>query len=184
MSFKDRLRIRTAALGVAGLLALGAPLALPATTAAAADGIVSCPLGTQSTTYTPGLTFATPPPQVDLEVTGTLGLCVSTDLNHTAGTYDFTGSGNLNCLTGSSAGVGRITWANPGTQPSVFTQSYSVALRPNGTTVLVSTGPIVSGDFAGHTLVITIVLTSTDLLACATPQGMTNTAGPFLVTIL
>ncbi|MEU1056079.1 hypothetical protein ABZ397_26455 [Streptomyces sp. NPDC005876] len=184
MSFKDRSRIRAAAVGVAGLLALGTPLALSATPAVAADGIVSCPLGVQSTTYTPGLTYTTPPPQVDVDVTGTLGPCVSTDLSHTAGTYTFSGSGNLNCLTGSSVGIGKITWANPGTQPSRFSQSYSIALRPNGTTVLVSSGPIISGDYAGHTIVITIVLTSTDLLACLTPQGMTNTSGPFLVTVL
>jgi hypothetical protein len=185
MPFADRLRTRAAAVGVAGLLALATTTALSATPAAAADdGVVSCPLGTQSSTYSPGLTYATPPPEVDVEVSGTLGLCVSTDLNHTAGTYEFEGSGDLNCLAGSSAGIGRITWANPGTTPSRFLQSYSIALRPNGTTVLLSSGPIISGDYEGRTILIQIVLTSTDLLACATPQGMTNTAGPFLVTIL
>jgi hypothetical protein len=50
--------------------------------------------------------------------------------------------------------------------------------------VLVATGPVTSGDFAGRTIVNTVVITSTDLLACTTPGGLTSTAGPFLVNIV
>ncbi|MEU6105933.1 hypothetical protein, partial [Streptomyces flaveolus] len=143
--------------------------------AAAADGLVSCPLGVQNTSYTPGLTFTAPAPHVDVDSTGTLGPCVSLDLQHTAGTYHFTGSGNLNCLGGSSAGSGKIVWTNPGTTPSRFTFTSTLALRPDGTTVLVSTGPVTSGDYAGHTITNTVVITSTDVLACTTPSGLTST---------
>lgn len=167
--------------------ALGASVVLPAAPAAAVtddSGVVSCPLGVQSTSYSPGLTLTTPAPHVDVDSSGTLGPCVSTDLQHTAGTYTFDGSGNLNCLGGGSAGTGKIVWADPGTQPSKFTFTSSLALRPNGTTVLVATGPITQGDYAGRTIVNTVVITSLDLLACATPGGLTNTSGPFLVTVL
>jgi hypothetical protein len=41
-----------------------------------------------------------------------------------------------------------------------------------------------TGDYAGRTIVSTIVITSTDLLACASPSGLTSTSGPFLVTVL
>ncbi|MFI8949754.1 hypothetical protein ACIGO6_24920 [Streptomyces sp. NPDC053750] len=167
--------------------ALGASVVLPAAPATAAaddDGVVTCPLGVQSTSYSPGLTLATPAPHVDVHSSGTLGPCVSTDLQHTAGTYTFDGSGNLNCLGGGSAGTGKIVWADPATQPSHFTFTSSLALRPNGTTVLVATGPITQGDYTGHTIVNTVVITSLDLLACATPGGLTTTSGPFAVTVL
>ncbi|MFG3155989.1 hypothetical protein ACGF7W_28575 [Streptomyces sp. NPDC048219] len=167
--------------------ALGALALLPATPATAdANGIsvVSCPLGVQSTSYSPGLTLSMPAPKVEVASSGTLGPCVSTDLRHSAGTYSFDGSGTLNCLGGSSAGTGEILWADPTTHPSRFTFTSSLALRPDGTTVLVATGPITQGDLAGHTIVNTVVITSLDLLACATSGGLTSTAGPFLVTIL
>lgn len=177
--------MRTALALTTGLLALGTCLAAPASAAPAAeDGLVSCPLGVQNTSYTPGLTLTTPAPHVEVDSSGTLGPCVSTDLGHTGGTYEFEGSGDLNCLGGGSAGTGRITWSDPGTVPSRFTYTGTLALRPNGTTVLVATGPVTSGDYAGRTIVSTIVITSTDLLACASPSGLTSASGPFLVTVL
>ncbi|WP_181792705.1 hypothetical protein [Streptomyces sp. WELS2] len=109
---------------------------------------------------------------------------MSLDLRHTAGTYHFAGSGNLNCLGGSSAGSGQIAWSDPGTRPSRFTFTSTLAVRPDGTTVLVSTGPVTAGDYAGHTITNTVVITSTDLLACTTPSGLTSTAGPFLINIV
>jgi hypothetical protein len=121
-----------------GILTLIAGLTGPASASSgttAAD-LVSCPLGVQNTTYSPGLNLFSPAPQVDVDSTGTLGPCVSSDLGHTAGTYHFTGSGDLNCLGGGSAGTGTITWSNPGTSPSHFTFTSTLALRPNGTTEL------------------------------------------------
>ncbi|MFF6824784.1 hypothetical protein [Streptomyces longwoodensis] len=171
----------------AGLAALAGFLMLPSAQASVAAedvDLVSCPLGVQSTTYTPGLTFTTPAPDVTVSSSGTLGACASTDLDHTAATYQFKGSGNLNCLGGNSTGTGKITWADPGTTPSRFTFVASIALRPDGTTVLVATGPVISGDYTGHTVVHTVVITSLDLLACATPGGLTLTSGPFSTTIV
>ncbi|MFI2645728.1 hypothetical protein [Streptomyces sp. NPDC018610] len=72
----------------------------------------------------------------------------------------------------------------PRPRAEAFTCTSTLALRPDGTTVLVSTGPVTSGDHAGHTITNTVVITSTDVLACATPSGLTSTAGPFLISIL
>ncbi|TDT39967.1 hypothetical protein EV562_103338 [Streptomyces sp. BK208] len=179
--------MRRASASLLAASALVAAVSLPAASAAAVEddsGVVTCPLGVQSTSYTPGLTLTTPAPLVDVQSSGTLGPCVSTDLQHTAGTYTFHGSGNLNCLGGGSAGTGKIDWADPATQPSRFTYTSSLALRPDGTTVLVATGPITQGDYTGHTIVNTVVITSLDLLACTTTGGLTTTSGPFLVTVL
>lgn len=164
-----------------------ATVMLTASPAAAAD-LVSCPLGTEAITYTPGLRLpaippAPPNPPVSLAATGTLVSCVSADQNHTSGTITFAGAGPLTCLGGNSTGTGQVTWSDPGTTPSSFSFSGGVSLRPNGVTVLVLTGTVTAGDFTGAAVANTIVLASTDLTACLTPQGLTTTSGPITFTL-
>ncbi|MFF0497836.1 hypothetical protein ACFYU5_15615 [Nocardia aobensis] len=153
-------------------------------TAAAQDlSLVSCPLGSQTTTYNPGLHLTAPPGDVHLHSTGNLGACVSTDLQHTGGTYSVDGSGPLTCTGGNSSGSGTVNWADPTTHPSRFTFTGAVSERPAGDSVLVLTGSITSGDYSGHTLIETVVIASTDLTGCLTPEGLTTTSGTFSFTI-
>ncbi|MFD3741871.1 hypothetical protein ACFWVB_39490 [Streptomyces microflavus] len=180
-------RTRLAAIFTAALTAAGALIAA-APPATAATSLVTCPLGTETITYTPGLRLpalppAPPNPSVSLNASGTLGACVSLDLQHTSGTITFTGAGPLTCLGGNSSGSGRVTWSNPGTTPSDFTFTGGVSVRPNGVTVLVLSGSVTAGDFTGAAVVNTIVLASTDLTACLTPAGLTTSSGPITLTL-
>ncbi|MFD7919978.1 hypothetical protein ACFV3R_12215 [Streptomyces sp. NPDC059740] len=166
-------------LGAAGLILAG-----PAPEAAAAAQLVTCPVGTETTTYSPGLRLPQAgQPNVHLQAQGSVGPCVSLDLRHTGGQVVINGSGPLNCLGGNSSGTGRLTWANPGTHPSLFTFTGGISLRPDGVTVLVLTGKVTSGDYTGATLVQTVVLASTDLTACLTPGGLTTSSGLLTVTL-
>lgn len=180
-------RTRAATLCTAVLTAAGAWIAA-SPPAAATTALVTCPLGTESITYTPGLKLpalppAPPNPSVSLSSTGTLAACVSLDLHHTSGTITFSGGGPLTCLGGNSSGSGRVTWANPGTTPSDFAFTGGVSVRPDGVTVLVLTGSVTAGDFTGAAVVNTIVLASTDLTACLTPAGLTTSSGPITLTL-
>ncbi|MET9252558.1 hypothetical protein [Streptomyces sp. NPDC003717] len=182
-----RLTTRTAAALWATLLLLtGAALAgAPAASATASAGLVTCPVGTQTTTYSPGLRLpATPAPTVSLHTDGTLGPCVSLDGHHTGAVYKADGSGKLNCLGGNSSGGGSLNWSDPGAATSKFTFTGGISLRPDGVTVLVLNGTVTSGDFAGKHLVVTVVLLSTDLTACLTPTGLTTSSGPFTASVL
>ncbi|WP_097932160.1 MULTISPECIES: hypothetical protein [unclassified Streptomyces] len=180
-------RTRIAALCTAALTVAGTWLGV-AQPATAATALVTCPLGTETITYTPGLKLpavppAPPNPTVSLSASGTLATCVSLDLQHTSGTITFTGAGPLTCLGGNSSGSGRVTWSNPGTTPSDFTFTGGVSVRPNGVTVLVLSGNVTAGDFTGAAVVNTIVLASTDLTACLTPAGLTTSSGPITLTL-
>ncbi|MCS0605591.1 hypothetical protein NX794_30965 [Streptomyces sp. LP11] len=181
-----------AALGLGGLFSVvAAPstaLAMPVDTTAnatsSATGLVTCPLGAETATYSPGLHLTAPPSGVHLHSAGNLGVCVSTDLRHTGGSFVVDGDGPLTCVGGSSTGTGTATWANTGTHPSRFTYTGAVSVRPDGNSVLVLTGDITSGDYVGHTLVETKVIASTDLTACLTSEGLTTTSGPVSFTIV
>ncbi|MFI7386398.1 hypothetical protein [Streptomyces sp. NPDC049813] len=180
MSFGSRAAAALSALllATAGLFLSGAP-------AHASIDLVTCPVGTETTTYSPGLKYpATPAPNVSLHATGTVGPCVSLDLHHTSGSVSFTGSGPLNCLGGNSSGTGALNWTDAGAATTHFTFTGGVSLRPNGVTVLVLTGNVTSGDYSGHTVLVTITLLSTDLTACLGPAGLTSSSGPLTVTVL
>jgi hypothetical protein len=176
--------IRTAAKALLALVAT-VPLVLTGATAASADiAPVTCAAGAQSSTYNPGLRLVFTPPDVHVHTEGNLGVCVALDFVHTAGTFELDGTGPLSCLDGGSGGTGRIDWAAPGTHDSHFTYTGLIVLRPDGVSVITETGQITSGDYAGHTLVMAKVVASVNLVACLTPQGLTQTSGPVNVVIL
>lgn len=152
-----------------------APAAAPASTA-----VVQC-AGTEAITYTPGLT--TVPQQVRLSAQGTLGPCATTaGPDFSDGRIAFSGAGQLSCTVGgSSSGTAAITWT--GGERSAFTYQGAVSLRPDGVTVLVLTGTVTSGSFAGEHVVNTITLASTDLTACLSSRGLTATSGPITLNV-
>ncbi|MFC9735980.1 hypothetical protein ACFWGM_35000 [Streptomyces roseolus] len=142
---------------------------------------ITC-LGTEAITYTPGLQFT--PRNVTLQADGTLGPCVPLPNvgNFSSGSITFQGSGSLSCsIGGNSSGTANIAWNNG--RSSTFSFAGAVSLRPGGVTVLVLTGTVTQGAFKEKTVTNTITLLSTDLTACATPAGLTNTSGPITLTI-
>ncbi|MCS0635975.1 hypothetical protein NX801_09915 [Streptomyces sp. LP05-1] len=168
---------------LAALSALVGAVAAPATAAArptAAVLNVICPVGSNISTYTPGLTYTAKP--THFAATGQVSGCVSLG-NPTLTGANFTaaGDGIASCIAGSFTNTGVYHW-NTG-QSSTVVGTGSIDLRPNGETVFVLVGKVTSGLFNGANVVQTKILLSTDLTACLTPQGLTSIAGPITLTI-
>lgn len=172
--------MRRTSIFVAGVAMVASALVTCAASADEPTPLVEC-LGTESITYTPGLT--TTARDVDLAAQGTVAPCVSVlGPDFAGGQITFDGSGSLSCLAGgNSTGAGTIAWN--GGQESEFTYTGGVSLRPLGVTVLVLTGEVTDGAFEGAGMLTTITLASLDLLACLSPQGVTSTGGPITVNI-
>ncbi|MGW8066885.1 hypothetical protein ACVV2G_32560 [Streptomyces ziwulingensis] len=155
--------------------------ASPAT--AAPSAVIDCP-GYINQQFNPGLTFT--PQMVNFTADGTFGPCVGTDTSHVFADFLAQGSGILSCLVSSPVDVsGTIQWSdaqNQGQGTSRFVGTVGVAQRPLGVNVIVTVAQITSGEFAGQTLIYEIVITSTDLTACGTTQGLRQVAGPANLT--
>lgn len=140
---------------------------------------ITC-LGSQTTTYEPGLTFQERP--TTFTVTGTLSSCSSpTNPQIVSGTFSSKGEGSFSCVTGSAVLTSVIKW-NTG-QSTTVQIGFNLNAKPNGTTVLVSLGQVADGLFRGGVYLAPKVLTSPNLLGCATPEGMLTASGPVSVTI-
>ncbi|MGW0608772.1 hypothetical protein [Streptomyces sp. NPDC002640] len=138
--------------------------------------LLECP-GYETTSYNPGLTLTTR--QVTLNASGAIGPCLGLPLDHTNGTIEFTGNGQLSCLSGSSSGNGRIDWQNDQTSSTTFDYTAGVGVRPGGVSVLVLTGEVKSGDFQGSQIIIEIVLVPApaQTLQCLTSGGLDTSSG-------
>jgi hypothetical protein len=173
---RSRLSALAITLGVIAALSV-----VEARPAAGADAVsITCLLGSQTTTYDPGLTFQTRP--TSFSVKGTLDGCVSpTNPQVVRGTFSGKGSGSFSCLAASAPLTTVIEW-NTGQQTTVLID-LTVNAKPNGTTVLVSAGRVISGLFRGGLYTSPKVLPNTDLVGCATPQGVPAASGAVVVTI-
>jgi hypothetical protein len=161
---------------VAGILTAAGMAVSPASATPASSAVVdvSCPLGTQVGSYSPGMTLL--PRQIEFTATGTLGACVSPSHPEITGaTFTSLVVGTFSCLSGSTSNVSTYHWNNG--QSSTVRGGFEVNLKPGGTTVLVLTGTVTEGLFQGATVVQTKVLPSTDLVACLTPEGLTSVSG-------
>lgn len=168
-----RLSVPAAALAVAAVL-------LPATPASAAPFQVVCG-GSQTTTYSPGLTNT--PQTVQRSGTNIHTPCVSTLPPLTfSGSTSFTSTASLSCLslTAANTGTDLITWSTGRTSTFAYNRTVTVV---QGQTVVTLTGSITAGDFTGATAVETITSVNLDLAACSTPQGITSTYGVSELTI-
>jgi hypothetical protein len=175
------MRRKLIALAVTSLLGGGLAAASPAAAQSSALDVVTCPLGTQSTTYSPGLTNTSRPTSYVSE--GVVTGCVDLSGNGiTSATYTGTGGGTAGCLESSLTNTMLVNWSNG--QSSTVTGTGTIQLKPNGTSVVVHNGEVTSGAFDGSGVTLTLVLTSLDLLGCLTPEGVTNTGGPVTLTVL
>ncbi|MFI1866100.1 hypothetical protein [Streptomyces jumonjinensis] len=141
----------------------------------------SCPVGTGTVTYAPGITLN--PKPTNISFTGSAGPCTSTDPAITAVSgYSGSGQGDLGCTTGGFDATGTILWNTGAVSNATF--SSVVDLRPGGIPVIVATGPITSGKFAGSTVELVIALLPANPLGCFSAQGITQTHGPVSLTVL
>lgn len=163
---------RAAHLGVvcALLIALSAVLAPPA---GAAIRQLSC-VGTQSTTFSPGLTNT--PATTTVGYRAIFAPCISlTDPTVTAGTYggSFVRVSSCTSLLSSPAGRRTLNWTNG--RSSVF-EFTSTATYAAGQLITTLTGAITSGAFAGSTAIQTLTAVA-DPTQCANPGGVSSLFG-------
>ncbi|MEU6481047.1 hypothetical protein ABZ858_30050 [Streptomyces sp. NPDC047017] len=177
------MRIRTRiGLILAAVVAVVSADTVPAIAAAPSGAAlvdVVCPVGSNISTYTPGLTYTSKP--THFTATGQVSGCVSlSNPALTGANLSAAGDGTASCTSGSFSNTTVYHW-NTG-QSSTVVGTGSINLKPDGETVFVLTGTVTSGPFTGATVLQTKVLLSTDLLACLTPGGLTSIAGPITLT--
>ncbi len=138
-----------------------------------------CPLGTQTATYSPGLTLIQRPTAVTVE--GALLSCVSSDPEINTGTYHFSGQGQFSCLLTSQAPFSvTYRWSNG--KYSTVRYVSSVNQKVAAGSVVVSTGTVVDGEFKGDAAVRTVEDTTLQSGQCATSEGVTSTTGAASLT--
>ncbi|MFE0173519.1 hypothetical protein ACFWZ2_14470 [Streptomyces sp. NPDC059002] len=163
-------------LGVLGPVSFAS--ARPASAAPLVD--ITCPVGSQVGTYSPGLTYE--PRDVAFQASGNVSGCVDLSGHGIAGAaFSSAGHGTASCLSGSVSNTTTYRWSNG--QSSTVQGTGAINLKPNGITVLVLTGTVESGQFAGATVVQTKTLLNSDLTACLTPEGLTSVGGPISLTV-
>lgn len=157
---------------------LGAMLVAPAARAAAVD--VTC-AGTETVNYQPGLLLTSQTVQV--AVTGILAPCTSSNPAITAGNYQEGFSTTLSCSTllAGRSGTRVFHWSDTRTSTFAFNR---VLNNVGGQTTVTLTGDIVSGEFAGDTVVEQIVFVTPSILQCLAAPGLTTLGpGPVVLTI-
>ncbi|KAG0211848.1 ATP-dependent DNA helicase sgs1 [Mortierella sp. GBA30] len=138
---------------------------------------VTC-TGTETITYQPGLLST--PQLVKVVVTGILAPCTSSDSGITAGTYTESFTATLSCssLLAGRSGTRLFRWDNGKTSTFAFNRALN---NGGGQTTVTFTGDIVSGEFAGDTVLEQVVF-ATPSFQCLAPPGLT-TLGPGPVVI-
>jgi hypothetical protein len=170
---------------LAGLVAIGLAMAAGGGSASAAS-LVTC-TGTEQITFTPGLknTKGTVSNQIEDRFGSSLVPCVSSDPSLHRGTSSFTFLGEGSCLEPAFvADVSQdILWDNGQTSTFAFTTRNTIV---NGITASLNTGTITAGEFAGAsaTLIIAETPTLAELLACASPAGLSSFSGPLTFAIV
>lgn len=153
----------------AALLAAG--LLLPAGTAHAGVLDVTC-AATNTTNYSPGLLLTTQ--SVTITATTQYAACVSaSDPDLMSGYSTGNSIATLSCLNlgQSASGVEVIYWNDSTTSTFSFNR---VVISVGGQSVLVRTGSITAGKFAGDTAVSELVLPALNTLDCLGPPGVTS----------
>ncbi|MET8578925.1 hypothetical protein [Streptomyces sp. NPDC005012] len=166
-----------AALSTAALVA-GALVAAPAAHSATSARLVAdmaCPVGSQTVSFSPGVTLT--PQSVTVTYNVALGVCASlTQPQITSGSSQGTVTVTLDCLDLLSTTTGTQTfhWSDGQSSVLSFTRTVTSA---NGQTVITLTGPITSGLFTGRIATFTVVEPALDLTACLTSRGLTGQTG-------
>ncbi|MFD1831300.1 hypothetical protein ACFSJS_16765 [Streptomyces desertarenae] len=136
--------------------------------------------GTESVTYSPGITFQ--PRDVDVTTDGRLGSCVDGTGEVASGAYGerFTLHAGCNDLLDGFRGPRTFTW-NTGDTSVVEAEGSSTAVA--GQVVTTLTGTVVQGRFVGRTATQVITLPQPALLLCLT-TGVTGATGVTTLTVV
>ena len=135
--------------------------------------------GWTSATYTPGLTNAvqhtTAVVDGDLNVIddhSPIGICLTVNASATAGERDVTAPLNLSCTQLLvETGVETINWNDH--RSTSFPFSANV-IRGASNTVIIETGVVTSGEFAGDKVLEAFIAPNIAFANCNTPGGVTG----------
>jgi hypothetical protein len=170
--------LRFAGIAIGGLIVLVTTLVSAATGARAAIGTTDC-TGSQTVTYTPGLTDQ--PREVTVNGKADLTRCVSSsDPTISQATSTFSATGTFSCTSGRRAGTRRITWNNGNT--STLSSTSTVSVNGAKSLVLIK-GMVVDGEFKGAPWTGTFIMFSTKPQDCLTAQGLTTASAPVVLGI-
>lgn len=177
--FNARPRVSVLACAIA-TAALGVEFSLTGQSASAQLIELTC-LGSQTTTYSPGLR---PFPQsISYTATGALTSCVSpTDSTLQAGTYTINAQVTNTCLLSPTGQAGNLTFTWNNGQSSTVLFTSNIVLTPLATTQVVSTGTVISGLFQGAMATVTVTLVTPNLTQCLSAEGVTTLTGPVTLT--
>jgi len=134
---------------------------------------LSCPVGGETATYSPGLTNT--PQLTTASVDGAQTTClIPSDKTIKSATYDFTLQANLSCLDLGLSPFDITYKFNNGKSSTVHYVSNQF-VRVGGQTVLTTIRTVISGEFVGDMATRTITLTTLSPQQCATSGVTTNT---------
>ena len=173
------MRVFAAATVLLCVFCLGMAPAAQAHVRAQAVTALQC-LGTESDTYTPGVTFQ--PHPFTITVTGQFGSCIDAAGQVTSGSYGPEQIGiDAGCddLFDGFQGSRTFLW---NTGDTSVLEGSGQSTEAAGQVVTVFTGTIVQGRFQGESAVQTITLPQPGVLQCLT-TGYTGTTGVNTLTI-
>ena len=141
----------------------------------AATGNVTCPAGTTTATYNPGITFTPRTVHVKGEdIYG--GPCISSDPTLASGIDRFDATLPLSCEQPFFNGPGTtvIKWNN-GQQSTLSVNG--VVTTNAGQIVDTFTGTVIDGEFNGASVLAVLTEVQPNAVQCLTPQGVTSESG-------
>ncbi|WP_117211285.1 hypothetical protein [Allorhizocola rhizosphaerae] len=149
-------------------------------TPAHAEDVMTCPVGNLTTNYDPPLSTVTR--HTDVESFGSVTTCSPNTFGITGGTLHITATGDLNCVTGgASMGTMVFVWNTGQISVLAYPTDIALSVRPLGEAVVVVTGDVLSGPFAGGTLVGHATMVTLDPTACLL-GGVESVGGPISTT--
>lgn len=149
------------------------------TVRAAAAGTTTC-TGSQTVTYSPGLSAG--PREITVHGVSTLNHCVSSaDPRITAARSTFHATGRLSCTSGTYAGTREINWNNGRTSTLSFHSAVSV--NAAGNSVVAIRGEVTKGQFGGRRWSAAFTMFAARPHACATREGLPTASGPLLLGV-
>jgi len=177
MRLFTRTRARAA---LAALLLTAAPLIAGTAPAHAASLDATC-LGSVTLNFAPPATLTAPPgPATTSTGAGTITTCVATDGGATTGTFSYTLTGNLTCLTAANiTGTLDIAWTGGATSHATVTGLVTTLGSAGGAAGLTAT--ITTGRFTTDTITIANIRDPLALIACLT-TGLTQATGTTSLT--
>jgi hypothetical protein len=141
---------------------------------------VTC-AGTETVAYQPGVLLT--PQTVQVDVSGVLAPCTSSDSSIASGTYAQHIVAVVSCATllGPRTATRLLRWSNGHTSAFLYNAAVN---NLGGQTTVTFTGTITGGEFQGDTAVEQVAFVTPNVAQCLAPPGLAGLGpGPALLSI-